>query len=420
MNGMGGLFYQVAQPDLLIVDLGMEPTNHTQSDLRSEIGDFEDLMVLDFNYCSHVEGVSQESKLWVARNQNRTGLQDADLQRFKNVAWNECVIKKFLSTKEGDAELVGKSMMSIIQALNLQWESLQVMGLHPKIEAAEKQVVMSCMEKGFIPYELDVGKIARSFRRCEHFCDFFANAVGAQIVANTGRTPGLSKTMYGTDLDYAYKDKALFYFESALQRFKHMVQKCISNSDNADYIDRLSQLKVVKKPSRVQLTTEPTSEPVIQSTMPYPVVQQPAPRQEARNPEDTRKIARMEEILQIISADMIQVKNDLQEVTTVLASRHHEPIERIPESRAPAPEHRPVEPIPTALLEDITHIRAVVDDIRRAQLDDDDPMDDEAIYDGAPLPPVEVVPVRGGRRPVKIPVPKEPDDEGPGLPPDRA
>lgn len=269
MNGMGGLFYQVAQPDLLIVDLGTEPSHHTQSDLRSEIGDFEDLMLLDFNYCSHVEGVCQESKLWVARNQNRTGLQDADLQRFKNVAWNECVIKKFLSTKEGDAELVGKSMMSIIQALNLQWESLQVMGLHPKIEAAENQVIMSCMEKGFVPYALDVSKVARSFRRCEHFCDFFANAVGAQIVANTGRTPGLSKTMYGTDLDYAYKDKALYYFESALQRFKHMVQGCMSNSDSADYIERLSQLKVVKKPSRVQLTTEPVSEPVIQSTMPY-------------------------------------------------------------------------------------------------------------------------------------------------------
>jgi hypothetical protein len=303
MNGMGGVFYQVAQPDVLIVDMGVQPTSHTQSDLRSEIGDFEDLMELDYNYCCAVEGVCQESKLWVARNQNKTGLQDADLQRFKNVAWNECVVKKFLVTKEGDANLVGESMMSIVQALNLQWNSLQVMGLHPKIEAAEKQVIMSCMEKGFIPYELDVGKIARSFRRCDHFCDFFANAVGAQIVANTGRTPGLSKTMYGTDMDYAYKDKALFFFESSLQRFKHIVPTCLTNSDNADYIERLSQLKVVQKPPKVNLHKEPVSErdPV---SVQYPVQ---APQQSSEHGNIVKKITEV----QLEVAQLMQVVNQI-------------------------------------------------------------------------------------------------------------
>ena len=388
MNGMGGLFYQVAQPDVLIVDMGVEPSNHTQSDLRSEIGDFEDLMVLDYNYCAHVEGVCQETKLWVARNQNRTGLQDADLQRFKNVAWNECVVKKFLSTKEGDAELVGKSMMSIIQALNLQWESLQVMGLHPKIEAAEKQVIMSCMEKAFIPYELDVGKIARSFRRCEHFCDFFANAVGAQIVANTGRTPGLSKTMYGTDMDYAYKDKALYYFESSLQRFKHMVQKCISNSDNADYIDRLSQLKVIKQPSRVQLTTEPTSEPVAQSTMPYPVQQ--VDRSANRDMAEFRSTTetKINDMIGAMKGLALQVE---QVYALVAANRPSEPTA-----------------LPPTLMRTVEEIKSTVDEIRRHQRLDDDPMDSDSQNDPNLTDPVTAVPVRGGHPATTIPKPSVP------------
>ena len=395
MNGMGGLFYQVAQPDLLIVDLGVEPSSHTQSDLRSEIGDFEDLMVLDYNYCAHIEGVCQESRLWVARNQNRTGLQDADLQRFKNVAWNECVVKKFLSTKEGDAELVGKSMMSIIQALNLQWESLQVMGLHTKIEAAEKQVVMSCMEKGLIPYELDVGKISRSFRRCEHFCDFFANAVGAQIVANTGRTPGLSKTMYGTDMDYAYKDRALFFFESSLQRFKHMVQKCVSNSDNADYIDRLSQLKVVKKPSRVQLTTEPTSEPVSQVTMPYPVVQQ---QQQSK---DNKKLDELETSMNQLLADIIQIKHNTQEVVSIVTSITRSSV-RPAEAGPPS---APAAHLSPDLLPILEYIRVRVDEIRRSQLMEDDPMEDDGINDPTTLLPIDGVPAEARGRARAIPKP---------------
>jgi len=294
MNGMGGVFYQVAQPDVLIVDMGVQPTSHTQSDLRSEIGDFEDLMALDYSYCAHIEGVCQETNLWVARNQNKTGLADADLQRFKSVAWNECVVKKFLSTREGNADLVGKSMLGIIQSLNLQWGSLQVMGLHPKIEAAEKQVVMSCMEKGFIPYDLDVGKIARSLRRCEHFCDFFANAVGAQIVANTGRTPGLSKTMYGTDMDYAYRDKALYFFESSLQRFKHIVTQCLADSDSADYVARLAELKVIRQPAAVDLQKAQQDQgPREVTVQQQPFFQQPVVAAEPTSPNTRSNIGRI-------------------------------------------------------------------------------------------------------------------------------
>lgn len=255
MAPMGGVFYQVSSPDTLIVDPSAEPNAKSQEQLRSEIEDYEDILAMDYKYCMCVEGASQESNLWIPRNQNQTGLADADLQRFKNLAWNECVVKKFLTTREGDADLVGRSMINIIQSLNLQWIGLHVMGLHPKIEAAEKQVVMSCMEESLVQFDLDVGKVSRSFRRCEHFSDFFANAVGGQIVANTGRTPGLSKTMYGTDMDYAYKNKALFHLQRAMQRNKQLVTHCLKEAENIDYVPRLTQLKIIRPEGAIELTS---------------------------------------------------------------------------------------------------------------------------------------------------------------------
>jgi len=252
---MGGLFYQVAAPDVLIVDPTSDPNPKTQEDLKTEIGDYEDLMAQDHKFCMAVEGASQESNLWVPRNQNETGLADADLQRFKSLAWNECVVKKFLTSREGDADLVGRSMINIVQSLNLQWKGLHVMGLHPKVEAAERQIVMSCMEESLVPFDLDVGKIARSLRRCHHFSEFFANAVGGQIVANTGRTPGLSKTMYGTDMDYAYKNRALSHLQRAIMRNKSLIATCLQDADPTDYVSRITQLKIIRPEGSVELTS---------------------------------------------------------------------------------------------------------------------------------------------------------------------
>lgn len=253
MNPMSGVFYQVASPSVLIVDPVAQPEEDTQTKLRSEISDYEVLMEVDYQFCCAVEGVAQEKHLWVARNQNKTGLADADLQRFKSIAWNDCVVKKFLTNKEGDIETLGNSMLSIIQNLNLQWQTLQVMGLHPKVEAAENQVVIACMESGFLPYSLDVSATSRSLRRCSHFAVFFANAVGSQIVANTGRTPGMAKTQYGTDMDYAYKEKNLYYLQSALQRNREMVKTCLAEPDNTNYIEKLMRLKIISKDSGVVL-----------------------------------------------------------------------------------------------------------------------------------------------------------------------
>jgi hypothetical protein len=245
---MGGFFpNRISDTDIILDPTNEKPSEKTQDDLRLEVEEFEDIMAIDYKYCIMVEGVSQESNLWVPRNQNETGLVDTDLQKFKNVAWNECVVRKFLTSEKGDVKFMGKSMINIIQTLNLQWKNLQVMGIHPKIEAAEKQVLMRCFEDRLIDFDLNVSKIARSLRRCNHFSDFFANAVGSYVCHNTGRTPGLSKTMYGSDIDFAYKEKNYLHFANALQKRKDIFLTCLKNTDHVDYIERLTRLKVIKK-----------------------------------------------------------------------------------------------------------------------------------------------------------------------------
>jgi hypothetical protein len=264
---IGGFFKQILGSQSLLIDSKNPPQTNTQEVLKSEVEDYETILLDDYNYCMNVEGSSQESNLWISRNLADSGFAESDLQRFKNVAWNECVVKKFLANKEGNSEIIGKSMINIIRSLNLQWKNFQVMGLHPKVESAEKQIVMHVMEKGLVPFDHDVGKIARIFRRCKHFNAFFANAVGGQIVANSGRTPGLAKTMYGQDLDYAYRNKALFFFESALQRMGVHIVECIQNTNNVDYVARLSDLKIVTPDSSSSVELN-----VPYSEMPKPMI----------------------------------------------------------------------------------------------------------------------------------------------------
>ena len=251
MRPMGGsfLYSQVADEDTLVVDPDVPPQATTQGQLRHEVERFQAYFDMDLYFCRAVEGVSQESNLWVARNSDASGLSDVDLQRFKNIAWNECVVKRFLPTQEGSVTDVGRSMLQIVRNLNLQWRGFEVMGLHPKVEAAEKQIVMLCMEKRLLAHDLDVGRVARCLRRCPNFRDFFSNAVGCHIVAKTGHTPGLSKTQYNTDLDYVYKNQGLYFFESALKRNCGLVVDCIAEGSplGVDYITRLCGLKLVSR-----------------------------------------------------------------------------------------------------------------------------------------------------------------------------
>jgi hypothetical protein len=277
---MGGQFIyrQVVGENTLVVDPLADPRTVTQEDLKEEISEYQALYDLDYLYCKSVEGTSQEGNLWVARNSEATGLNDADLHHFKNIAWRECVVKRFLTSQNADVTSVGRSMLSIIQTLNLQWRGMEVMGLHPKIESAEKQIIMFCMEKKVIPYDLNVGRISRCFRRCPHFRDHFANAVGCHIVAKTGHTPGLSKTQYNTDMDYAYKNQGLYFFAKALQRNRELVETCLERSDGTDYVPRICQLKLVSGGDGGVILQNPPSSPKDPFGSRFlPLVQDPPP-----------------------------------------------------------------------------------------------------------------------------------------------
>jgi len=255
---MGGQFLYRQVADSLLIDAERVPTETTQQELTHEVEAHQALFDLDHQYCVAVEGASQESNLWVPRNQAATGLTDVDLQRFKSIAWNECVVKRFLTSQSQDVSATGASMLHIVQTLNLQWKGMEVTGLHPKVESAEKQVVMACMEKRLLPYDLDVGRVARCLRRCHHFRDHFANAVGCHVVAKTGHTPGLSKTQYTSDLDYVYKNQGLFFLHSALSKNKGLIAQCLAQ-DGLDYVPRLCSLKLVSNAS-VTLQNPPEKE----------------------------------------------------------------------------------------------------------------------------------------------------------------
>ena len=306
---MGGsfLYRQVVNDDMLVLDPESTPSSMPQGRLKQEIERYQTYFDMDLQFCRSVEGASQESNLWVVRNADATGLSDVDLQRFKNIAWNECVVKRFLPTLNGDVSTVGKSMLHIVRNLNLQWKGLEVMGLHPKVESGEKQIVMSCMEKRLLAYDLDVGRVARSLRRCPHFRDHFANAVGCHLVAKTGHTPGLSKTQYSADLDYVYKNQGLFFLESALQRNKELVLECTSSELGEDYISRLCGLKLVSR-GDVQLQNPPEK--------------QEAPVFVADGVQSNGASALVNDNLEALVDQMIALKNQLglKEITTGLTS----------------------------------------------------------------------------------------------------
>jgi len=116
---MGGIFNQISSENSLIVDPLSDPKKKTQEKLKTEVEAYEELSALDYKFCLEVEGAAQENNLWVSRNQADSGFEESDLQRFKNVAWSECVVKKYLANREATADMIGSSMINIIRSLNL-------------------------------------------------------------------------------------------------------------------------------------------------------------------------------------------------------------------------------------------------------------------------------------------------------------
>lgn len=88
----------------------------------------------------------QEPNLWVSRSPD--AISETDLRAIRSAT---------LNAKLGAPDAA--TLLETIQALNLEVEALQVKGLHPKIEAAERQIVFYLMHNKHIAVSSDVDQV---------------------------------------------------------------------------------------------------------------------------------------------------------------------------------------------------------------------------------------------------------------------
>lgn len=148
----------------------------------------------------------------------------------------------------------------------------QVRGLHPKIEAAEKQLVLYCMQNGYINKSPKIDEIALQLRRSPTFSKIFANAVGCRVCALTGRTPGLAKTQYSTDLDYVYKTEGLMFLVGALRQYR------LEDTPQVDYVRKLASLVLISSGDNYPMASAQSEAP---STLPASATNNAAREMEA-------------------------------------------------------------------------------------------------------------------------------------------
>ena len=234
---LGGTFYN----DAVAINVNQPNATLDPTTVADAMTRFQPLYDWDLAYCQAVEGAALESNLWVVRNKDKLHLSDADLVQFKNVAWNEVILKRFLPSQSTVAP--GASLLDIVRQLNLTYHSVEVRGLHPKVEAAEKQIAMALMQRKLVPFSPDVDMVALRLRRSPTLSRFFANAVGCKVCALTGHTPGLSKTQYNADLDYVYKQEGMLFLVEALTRCR------LETAPQIDYVAELSKLIFICAPT---------------------------------------------------------------------------------------------------------------------------------------------------------------------------
>ena len=222
----GGTFYESVAID---TTQPLQPA--VELSLAQAMAKYQHLYDWDLQYCRLVEGAANETNLWVVRNTDKLNLSDSDLASFKNFTWNEVIAKKFDTAVNPNA-----SLLDMVRQFNLQYHSMEVRGLHPKIEAAEKQTVLQLMHNKILPFTHDVDQVALRLRRSPTLATVFANAIGCRVCALTGRTPGLSKTQYNSDLDYMYKREGWTFLCEALKKFK------LEPGPQIDYVLELSKL----------------------------------------------------------------------------------------------------------------------------------------------------------------------------------
>lgn len=256
MEILGGRFYeQVAEG--LIVDPGSNPL--PQATLAEEVRGFEPLHDLDMRYAVLTAGAATMKVMdgvVVPRNEETSGLRRDDIDRCHETAWGEVVMRRFLPTQTGDVQGIGRRMVDILQALSLQLQGFVLMGLSPRVEAAETQIIQTLMSTGFLDCRWDIRETAVKLRRCDAFYAPFAMAVGGQVCCNNALAVGAAESRYNRDLQYSYRDKALQELKMSLHRMSSVVVNILQDVDGIDYVLRLSRLRIVQQ-HRVTLPDAP-------------------------------------------------------------------------------------------------------------------------------------------------------------------
>ena len=252
MAQMAGRFYEQAERGV-VLDEAAAPSPDLQQSLANEMRKYDALEALDSRYRDLACGasVSNMDAVWVVRNKAQSQLSEHDLRRFEDRAWADFVGKRF--TQAGDVQMLGRTMLDIVQSMKLQIQNFVVWGLHPKVEAVETQVVLGLMQKGFLPAEWktnkpgewDVRAVAIRLRRSDEFYAQFAMSVGSQLVCNNGHAMGAGGSRYNRDLQYAYRDVAMQGISGALHKHRAELQSILERCDCTDYVRRLSGLRVV-------------------------------------------------------------------------------------------------------------------------------------------------------------------------------
>ena len=247
MEVLGGRFYeQVAEG--LIVDPGSNPV--PQATLADEVRGFESLHDLDMRYAVLTAGAATMKVMdgvVVPRNEETSGLRRDDIDRCHETAWGEVILRRFLPTQTGDVQGIGRRMVDIMQALNLQLQGFVLLGISPRVEAAETQTVQSLMTMGFLDYRWDIRETALRLRRCDALYAPFAMVVGGQVCCNNALAVGAAETRYNRDLQYSYRDKALQEFKMSLHRLNSILWTTLSAVDGTDFVLRLSRLRIVQQ-----------------------------------------------------------------------------------------------------------------------------------------------------------------------------
>jgi hypothetical protein len=250
-GSMSGQFYHEQVADAVVVDplvpAGRPPP--AQEDLAQRILAYDHLFQKDLTYAEQVCGTSQlklQDFTLVSRNEHSAGFSQADLDRCHQVAWYDIVKRRFLPAEQGDVQAIGKRLVDVIQTLNLEVRGFVVLGLHPRVEAAESQVVIELMAMGFFDREWDARETALRLRRHPMLYVPFALAVGALTCCNYGLSIGASETRYNRDIQDRYRAKMLAALTATLHYHRGRVKDMLDEIDGTDYVLHLRALRLVK------------------------------------------------------------------------------------------------------------------------------------------------------------------------------